>query len=1039
MIVRNKNAVKYPCSAFSGSLLMNLVVIICSLKLEQPLKLLFFLVSFRLIANRLSSFFVGFFSDLITLPKKLLTSKPVTVGWLIAAITLMSACSHQLANSTKVEIPAGVTLIEQVDKVSGQLSIPYKKYRLGNGLTVVLHHDDSDPLVHVDVTYHVGSAREQLGKSGFAHFFEHMMFQGSQNVADEQHFKIITESGGHLNGTTNTDRTNYYQTVPNNQLEKVLWLEADRMGYLLDAITEQKFEVQRATVKNERGQNVDNRPYGRLDETINQMLYPRAHPYSWPVIGYLPDLDRGNVEDLKQFFSRWYGPNNATLTIGGDFDETEVLHWVNRYFADINPGPEVSSMAKPLISLAQNRYYSFEDNVSLPVVYMAFPTVYAMHEDEAALDVLANILGAGPTSLLYQNLVKSGLAIQAGAGHPCKELACRMNFYAIPNQQQQVSLAQLEQAILDTFDEFEQRGVNQQDLLKTKVSIETDTIYGLQSVAGKVSSLAFYQTFGQNPALASQQVKRYNKVTQADVIRVYQKYIKGQGAAILSIVPKSAVELDENKGQNNTTGNMFSLPAQADNFSLPDISQSPIQRPLVTEIAKNTSSIDRSKVPPAGLRPLIKTPKYTSKRFNNGLTLLFAQNSETPTISMTLSMEGGPLLDTTDKAGLASLTAAMMQEGTTNYSKEALSNELALLGSDISVSASGRYTYIQVSSLTKHLPATMNLLLDVLLNPKFDQSDFDRIKNQHLQGLTQGLRDAGSLSSKAVKQVLYGQNNRLGYSDSGTLTSVNKITLDDVKGFYQDYYSPAHANLVVVGDVSKKALNKELEYLINWRKVDYQIPQVSADLPQTEANIYFVDLPGAAQSSITLVRHAMPYDALGEHFKSSLMNYPLGSAFNSRINLNLREDKGYTYGASSGYIGGKSTGQFQVAASVNQSDTVAAMREVEKELALFQEQGLTDDEVAFMRKAISQNEALSFETPSQKAGFLRQLLLYGLSKDYGDKQTNIILSITKQELNLLAKKELAKPMSWIVVGDGVKVEPQLAALQRPIIELTFTE
>ncbi len=618
--------------------------------------------------------------------------------------SLLFACtSNESPTHTdeSIALPTGVSLVETVIQSEERLAIPFKKYTLANGLTVILHQDNSDPLVHVDVTYHVGSAREQLGKSGFAHFFEHMMFQGSKNVADEQHFKIVTQSGGDLNGTTNTDRTNYYETVPRNQLEKMLWLESDRMGFLLESITEEKFEIQRATVKNERGQNVDNRPYGRLNETINQMMYPRDHPYSWPVIGYMTDLDRGTLTDLKEFFSRWYGPNNAVLTIGGDIDEAQTLAWVNKYFGELKAGPKVDNITKQLTTLEKNRYYSFSDNVSLPLLYISFPTVYGMHEDEAALDVFSNIIGNGPTSLLYKNLVKSGVAVQAGASHPCKELSCQMSFYALPNPQQGMALSKIEQVINDTLLEFEQRGVNDDDLLKTKVSIETGTIYGLQSVSGKISTLAHYQTVLGNADYTQQQVARYNKVTKDDVMRVYNKYIKGKGAAVLSIYPH---------GQKQFI-------AKTDDFILPDVSNPPELAVIDTSIMKNTSRFNRAIMPKAGVNPQIEVPKLWRDSFKNGIEIIATQNSETPTVSLLLSIEGGPLLDPIEKAGLASLTASLMNEGTSNYIKEELSNELAKLGSDISIGASGRNTHIQVSSLVKNLDATLTLMLDMMLNP----------------------------------------------------------------------------------------------------------------------------------------------------------------------------------------------------------------------------------------------------------------------------------------------------------------------------------
>ncbi len=943
---------------------------------------------------------------------------------LISLLTLTSCGS----TSTTIILPKGIVLIEEVKAVKGEVNIPFKKYQLANGLTVLLHQDHSDPLVHVDITYHVGSSREQLGKSGFAHFFEHMMFQGSKNVADEQHFKVITQSGGNLNGTTNSDRTNYYQTVPNNQLEKVLWLESDRMGFLLDAITAEKFEVQRETVKNERQQNVDNRPYGRLNETINQMIYDRNHPYSWPTIGYMSDLDRGSVTDLKQFFSRWYGPNNATLTIGGDFNEQQTLSWVNQYFSDIKQGPEVENQTKPLVTLAENRYYSMTDNVSLPLVYISFPTVYAMHEDEAPLDVLANILGSGPTSLLYKNLVKSGLAVQAGAGHPCRELACQMNFFALPNPQKGMSLAKVEQVIRETLVEFEQRGVKEDDLLKTKVSIETGTIYGLQSVSGKVSSLASFQTFTGDANYTAKEIARYNNVSKADVMRVYKQYIKGKAAAILSIVPKSADKIAQTK-----------MLAQQDNFSLPDVSNPAQLAVNDTDIVSNQSSFDRSIVPAAGNNPQIIVPDLWQKNIDNGLKIIATRNKETPTISLLLSLEGGPLLDPINQAGLASLTAAMMEEGTSNYLKEELSNELAKLGSSISIGASGRNTYIQVSSLTKNFDATLNLMFDMMFNPAFNQPDFDRIKNQLLQGLKQGNKDAASLSARAFKQVLFGENNRVGLPDSGTIATVNNITIEDVKAFYQRYFSPQQANLVVVGDISKSDLLDKLEVLIAWQGPSYQIAQYH-EFPTIEADkVIFIDLPSASQSVIKYTRRAMPFDANGDYFKSTLMNYPIGSAFNSRINLNLREDKGYTYGASSGFSGGKTLGSFSAGASVKKAHTSDAMLEIMKELNLAKEQGLKSEEVEFMRQAISQNEALSFETPGQKSGFLRQLLQFNLAKDYGQQQTDIIDSITIAELNSIAKKELTKLMQWIVVGDAEVVKPQLKSLGLEVVDYKLAE
>src|SRR6476620_8269197 len=424
---------------------------------------------------------------------------------------------------------AQAKLVEKVTKKGDEIVIPYEKYQLPNGLTVIVHEDHSDPVVHVDVTYHVGSGREEIGKSGFAHFFEHMMFQGSDHVGDEQHFKIVTESGGTLNGSTNRDRTNYYETVPSNQLEKMLWLEADRMGFLLDAVTQKKFEVQRATVKNERGQNYDNRPYGLVFETASKALYPYGHPYSWLTIGYVEDLNRVNVNDLKNFFLRWYGPNNATLTIGGDVKTADVIRLAEKYFAAIPRGPEVSPRQLEPVQIKSNRYVSYVDNYArLPMFAMVFPTVPNYHKDMAALACLAQVIGQGRNSILYQQMVKPQLAYQALASSQLSELAGEFSISAMALSGK--SLAEMEKNIRASLDSFEKRGVTDEDIAKFKGGMESQLITGLQSVSGKVSQLAAFQTFTGKPNKISDLLKAYSSLTKEDVMTAYNNYIKNKNA-----------------------------------------------------------------------------------------------------------------------------------------------------------------------------------------------------------------------------------------------------------------------------------------------------------------------------------------------------------------------------------------------------------------------------------------------------------------------------------------------------------------------------
>ena len=940
----------------------------------------------------------------------------MTIG--VIAVT---ACQHVQEEKTNNQL-------NTVADSSNTVSIPYEKYTLENGLTVILHEDHSDPLVHVDVTYHVGSAREEVGKSGFAHFFEHMMFQGSKHVADEQHFKVITESGGNLNGTTNTDRTNYFETVPANQLEKVLWLESDRMGYLLEAVDQTKFENQRETVKNERAQRVDNQPYGLRFELNGEALYPEGHPYSWMTIGYVEDLDRVDVNDLKAFFKRWYGPNNAVLTIGGDIDVAKTKAWVNKYFGEIPTGPKVEEPEPQPVTLDETRYVTLEDKVHLPLLQITYPTVYGRHEDEAPLDVLADILGGGKTSLFYKNLVKEGMAVQAVVSHPCRELACEFQLLALANPAKITSLSTLQNVLNETLKEFETRGVTADDLARTKGQIEARTVFGLQSVSGKVSALAANETFYQTPDLIAEDIARYNAVTAEDVMRVYNKYIKDANSVVLSVVPKGQVQLA-------AAEQTVERPVRNIEIDTVEVSNDEV---FSSALSTNTApSFDRNVMPKAGEAPVVEVPDYWESELANGIEILGVTSTETPTVTLTLGMDGGMLLDPEGKAGTAYLTALLMNESTKHYSNEELASELAKLGSAIRFSTAGRYSQVYVSTLTKHLDETLALLKEKLFNPAFTQEDFDRMKERVVQGLQQQAKTPSSLARRARDLILFGEENRVSLPDEGTLQTMQNITLEDVKTFYKNYYSPDKASIVVVGNLPKKDMVNTLDFIGQWKGNTYEFADYS-DFPKYDENqIFLVDSPEAVQSVVFIVDRSLPFDATGDHFKSRLMNFPLGGAFNSRINLNLREDKGFTYGANSGFVGGKTLGWFEASTDLTVANTGEGIAEILKEINRYRTEGVTEEEIAFMRNAFTLSDALEFETPTSKARFLRQLLSYGLDKGYRKEQIDIINNIDKETMDALAKQYLnLDKMQIIVVGDKAKILSQLNALSMPIIELS---
>lgn len=939
----------------------------------------------------------------------------VALALCVAVMAAIAGCGGPVAVSDSA---AGITLIER-SAGKGELALPYSKYRLANGLTVILHADDSDPLVHVDVTYHVGSAREQSGQSGFAHFFEHMMFQGSANVGDEEHFRLITEAGGTLNGSTSSDRTNYYQTVPANYLGTVLWLESDRMGFLLPALTEAKFRVQQETVLNERGQRVDNAPYGRVNETIDAALFGTDHPYGWPTIGWREDIQRYQLADLEAFFKRWYGPNNAVLTIAGDFDEAQTLAWVTQYFGPIAAGPALDKPVKKLHRLDDSRYVTLEDRIHLPLVAVSMPTVVARHADEAPLDLLASVLGDGKSSLLYRNLVATGKAVSVQVSHPCRELACNFTITALLNPESGASLGELHAIINESLEQAARQGVSADELLKVQNGFEAGLLHQLESVAGKASMLAAGEIFSGHPDQTAFDLARYRAVTAADVSRVFNSYLRDKPAVVVSVV-KPGLSWQAVRPDNFYTVQLAPV-AGLDGL----LDAEPPVAPLLEPVK---ASPERAR-PRPGAPVTVEEPSFWQRKLDNGIAVTGITSDESPTVNLLLSLEGGISSEAPGKDGTATLAARMLEESTQNRSAEAMDLALARLGSRIDIRVTDRYTEISVFALERNLDETLKLLRERLFKPAFKASEFRRLQARYGQELLHQQQLPAVRAEQEVREVLWGHQ-RVGRPLGGSPQAVAGLSLQDVFDYYRNSYSAGVASFTVVGRLSDEEWRDKLNQFGQWKRTPVTLyrPDPARFPTDMVGRVRLVNLPGSAQTTVRVVRRALPYDASGDYFAARLMNYPLGGAFNSRLNLNLREDKGYTYGAKSAFVGGKHSGLFQVATDVADHASFAAATEILRELYRYQREGMTEAELELMRSAVLQGEVLSYESPQAKARFLAEVQRNGLQPGFTREQAARLKAMTREELAAVAKRWLApREMTVILVGDGDLLRSQQRA------------
>ncbi len=917
-----------------------------------------------------------------------------------------------------VPLPEGVKLIETWRPAAGALGIAYSKYQLPNGLTVLVHDSPTDPVVHVSVAYHTGSAREAAGRSGFAHFFEHMMFEGSDHVAAGEHFKIIEGAGGDANGFTQKDLTVYHELLPANYLETALWLEADRMGFLHDAVTPERFENQRATVKNERGQNYDSRPYGRAGEVTARALYPAGHPYSWPTIGYEADLNAATAADLRAFLLRWYGPNNATLTVAGDVEPTRVAALAMKYFGSVPSSPPVAALptAAP-VRLTEDRYISYVDPAAeLPMLRFAFPTVPRGHADEPPLDALAMLLGSGKNGLLYERLVKTQLAVDVSAWQSNDELAGA--FYIDVRPAPGHTLAEMETAVRATLTALGTRPTTPDDLTRLRAQRESNLAQSLTDINQRGITMAFWQTVAGAPSALTESEARYQRVTAADLSRTFGDYLApGHGAVVLSVVPKQQPTVQ---------------PARPDTFTPPAAPAPAPDAAIGLMYQKPTDTFDRQIRPLVGVAPAARVPALWTTTLPNGLRVLGTTDRTAPVVTMSLTQDGGQQLVPVQQAGLASLTAAMLNESSKKYSAEAFDNQLDLLGATVEVQAHRETFTAEATTLSRNLAPTVALLAERLLHPRFDTTEFRKAHRRALAGLADRYADPSAVADQVFRRAIYGADHPFGQPIDGLPTTLSNLKLADVRAFHQRQITPRGATLTVVGDVTQAQFLAALGELKTWKGNALTLPKLPAPVPpRTQPTVYVAERAAAPQTEIRLGNVATAFDATGRHFRSTLVNVPVVGAFSSRLNHSLREDHGWTYGIGGGFTESRGNGTFRLHASIKAASAIAAVNEVLQQLDSVKQKGLTDDEVTFMRRFVGQTEALRYASASAKLHLLNLIARYNLPVDFPAQQQAIVQSITRAELNKVAA-DVFDPTRLVVVVVGPSV-----GLSKPLARFNY--
>ncbi len=901
---------------------------------------------------------------------------------------------------------------------AGNLEIPFERYTLDNGLEVILHEDHSDPIVAMATLVHVGSSREKRGRTGFAHFFEHMSFNDSENVPRGANRKMIGEWGGTRNGGTWTDGTIYYEVVPKDALEKLMWIDSDRLGFMINTVTEAALENEKQVVKNEKRQRVDNQPYGHTGTVILENLYPPDHPYSWSVIGSLEDLQAATLGDVREFYDQFYGPNNATLVIAGDIDKDDVKALVQSWFGEIKRGPDVPTPQPQSVTLNETRSVFHVDTFAkLPEIRLTFPTVEEYHPDSYALSVLGEVLSQGKRAPLYKVIVEEKqLAPGAGAFNGSSEMAGTFTIRVRANAG--VPLDDVKAAIDEALMRFARDGFSDADLQRIKVALERQFYEGIASVLGKAFQLAQYSVFAGDPGFVTEDLARVKAVTREDVMDVFERYIKDKHYVMTSFVPRGGEELIVSGATRATV-----VEEQIVQGAEKVIEDDPDFEYEITE-----TEHDRSE---PGLRaaPRVTVPRVWTAATDSGMQVLGIEQNELPLVEFTLRLKGGQLLDAPDKVGVAPLLADLMMEGTAQRTPEQLEDAIGELGAEINIGSGRESLVISGSTLSRNYEAVIALVHEILLEPRWDEAEFDRLKRSLLTQLKQREGSPGAIASLAFYKQVYGDDHIFGMPTGGTTETVSGITLDDLKAWYAANVSPKVAAFHVAGAVDQDRVMRSAGLLVDgWEAKDVAFPTYTLAKTPDKPKIYFVDVPDAKQSVIMIGKQAIA-GSDENYARLAFSNNRLGSGSSARLFQLLRIEKGYTYGAGSFVPRWSETAPFIAQSSVRTNVTLESLQLFREQLENYAATFEIED-LETTKNLLTKQATREFETLGDLIEVLENVSQLGLSPGYLEEEQRLESALTLEEVRqIIAAHMNPDEMVYVVVGDGKSQRDRLKAMK----------